>query len=149
MLSFDIIILKSDVLREVEKTTLYTGGKTETANQTVFQDRVATTDKDADLLQRYWRDACAHLVDTLRAFITAVEFGQESLKLTLEAGSSYDTTLTPAVENGILYHLSATITARWFAITFPDRAAEWRREALNKFECILANLYHHRKPVRK
>lgn len=148
MLNFDIIVLKADIMKEVEKTTTYTGNKTEVANQAVFHDRVATTSTDSDLLQRYWRDACAHLVDSLRAFIVNAQFGQETLRLTLEVSGSYDEALTPAVENGIFSHIAAAITARWFAITFPDRAEEWRLNALALFDCVLANLYYRKKPKR-
>lgn len=148
MSKIEIIVLKSDVEAEVGKVTGYTGDKTEAENQSAFHDRVATTESDADLLSRYWRDACAHLVDSLRTFITEARFGRESLQLSLEVSGSYDEVLTPSVENGMFAYICAYIMTRWFAITFPERSKEWKAEAASQFDCLLANLYHRKKPIR-
>lgn len=144
----DLIVLKSDILKTVAKTTDYTGKKTESANENAFHSRVATETNDEELLNDFWRDSCAHLAEALRVFITEDQFGKETLKLTLEVSGSYDEALTPAVENGVLSFLSADITARWFDITYPEKAGEWKTEAGRQLRCLTRNLYHRVKPKR-
>ena len=149
MQTIKIILLKSDVLAAIASNTSYTGTKTESANPGEFYDRVATVEKDAELLSLYWQDTCASLADALRTFIVEAKFGRETLTLTLEVSNSYDATLTPAVETGISAVVVAAMISRWFRITMPQRAAEWEKEATRQFEALLANLYHRKKPVRK
>ena len=144
-----IIVLKSDIINMIGQDTDYAGTKTETADRNAFHQRVATTESDAVLLARYWQDACASLADLLRSFITDIQFGRETLSMTLEVSEAYDDSLTPAVESGVSAVLAAGITSRWFRFTLHDRADEWEKEASRRFGLLLANLYHRKKPQRK
>ena len=144
-----IIVLKSDVISAIAETTDYTGNKTETADREEFHERVATVENDAELLSRYWQEVCATLADALRSFITEALFGRETFTLTLELSSSYDTSLTPAVEAGIFSIICSSITWRWFRLTMPSRADEWKKEASCQFSALIANLYHRKKPIRQ
>ena len=149
MQTIKIILLKTDVMDRVAETTAYTGNKTETSDKAAFFERVATVTGDASILDRYWQDSCAALADSLRSFVREATFGKETFTMTLEVSNSYDLTLTPAAESGVLAIIAASITSRWFRITMPQRAEEWLKEARFQFSALLANLYHRKKPLRK
>lgn len=148
MKNITIKILKAKVLLEIHATSAYAGYKTEKENPGREFDRIATVEEDAELLGRYWEDACCTVADKLRDFIVSADFGIDCLSLNLEVSSAYDDSLTTAVESGIFSYIVAEMTSRWFRLTFAEKAEEWAREGNERLESAVGKLYHRRKPKR-
>ncbi len=144
----NINIKRGEIDADLSKITAYTGVKSPSADLSSDPDRIATVDEDAALLNRYWHNAGNTLADSLKEFITGFVIDDDSMALTLEVSGSFDDSLTPSVEGDLKAFVAAAMTRAWFAITLPDRAAEWDTEASRLLRDASRLLYHRRRPRR-
>lgn len=141
------VINKRDIFDEVSQFTAYTGGKSSQADAD-FYNRVATIAEDSPLLDRYWRDACAMILERLRDFVTDSEIKNDSLFIELGVGNSFDEGDAAVIEDSLCSALSSSVTAAWFRITCPERKQEWEEETSKSTERLLSKLCHRKAPVR-
>lgn len=145
----NINISRGEIDAELSKITAYTGAKSPTADLDRDYDRIATVDEDAAMLNRYWHNAGNTLADCLKGFITGYRIDDSSMALTLEVSGAFDESLTPSVEGDLKSFAAAAMARAWFAITLPDRAAEWEAESSRLLRDASRKLYHRRRPERK
>ena len=63
-----INILKADVMAEVDKTSAYVGAKTITQDGGNLYYNISTIKEDAEMLERYWREACSDVAAWRKSF---------------------------------------------------------------------------------
>lgn len=143
-----INIHREEIDRELSKITAYTGVKSPSGGDLKTIDRIATVDEDSALLSRYWQKAGSILADRLKDFITGAAVSDSTIALTLEVSGAYDDALTPSLETDLKGFVAAAMTRSWFAITLPDRVAEWDAESERLLRDASRKLYHRRKPRR-
>lgn len=148
MKTIKINILRRDADEELARITSYAGIKSPGSEGLKDLDRIATVDEDSALLNRYWQAAANTLADRLKDFITGLAADNESVGLTLEVSGAYDDALTPSLEGDLRGYAAAYMTRAWFAITLPERAAEWDAECERLLRDASRKLYHRKRPVR-
>ena len=142
----NITINKAKVLDNVSLATAYTGVKN--GSETGFYERVSTVSEDDKLLERFWKESIGEITDKLRPFIQVCRSGGEELELIMEVSNSYDDALTETIKEDLKGSLTAGITARWFQITFPEKAREMEEQARVLAGRVYANLYYRKRPRR-
>ena len=149
MKTIKIAIRNADIFKELAKVTAYAGAKSDSDALSEVVDRVATVKEDDELLSRYWEMACSGLVDRLKSFVTVADYSADSLLLQLETSGAYDDSLTPSLRTDIFSYLVADIAARWFRITWQEKAESYAGEASRLLTEAERKLYHRRRPVRR
>lgn len=145
----NINISRGEIDAELSKITAYAGAKTPSADVDRDYDRIATVDEDAAMLNRYWHNSGNTLADCLKDFITGFQMDDSVIALTLEVSGAFDESLTPSVEGDLKSFVAAAMARAWFAITLPDRAAEWEGESNRLLRDASRKLYHRRRPQRQ
>lgn len=144
----NINIPRSEIDGELSEITAYAGAKSPSSDLDKDYDRIATVDEDAAMLNRYWHNAGNTLADRLKDFITGFHIDDDTIALTLEVSGAYDESLTPSAEGDLRSFVAAAMARAWFALTLPDRAAEWETECSRLLRDASRKLYHRRRPRR-
>lgn len=144
----ELTIRNADIFLELNKMTAYTGVKTESNASNALYDRIVTAGEDSDILERYRGMACSELVERLKEFVVSADSSDESLTLRLCVSGAYDDILTPSLRTDIFMFITANIAARWFRLTFPEKADEYKEEAERLLGDAVKKLFHRKRPTR-
>ena len=127
-----LMIEKSVVLSEVAKTTAYVGAKTAGPDGANIYDTVFTTNDDAVMLERFFREAKSTLTGALKRWMVAtqdhpsdaVTDPEEVFVIGLSLTDRFETALLPSLNAEIFAFFVNYITAQWFS--FANRGdVEW------------------------
>ena len=150
MKTIDLTIPRTSVESAVAEATAYTGAKaTDRDGQEAVFERVATADRDRNMIRRLVNEGFLEATERFRQFVTSSDFSGETLKVTMEVSDSYDTATTERARSTLESFLSAHATARWLRFAFPAKAEEWEKEAAERLSELEANLFHRPRPRRK
>lgn len=127
MKQVNINISKARVMDEVAKSTAYQGAKAVNAEDIAAYDRIAVTDADRELLDRYWMEACH---ETTTAMQDWLQFGitpRAPLGHHMDLGNDYKVSLCMtdnwpgALKDSVETHLTGyiinTMIAKWCMMT--------------------------------
>lgn len=126
------MVEKSVVLSEVAKTTAYVGAKTAGPDGANIYDTVFTTNDDAVMLERFFREAKSTLTGALKRWIVsasehpsdAITDPGEVFSVELELTDRFRDSLAPSLNAEIFAFFVNYITAQWFS--FANRGdVEW------------------------
>lgn len=141
-----ISIAKSDLFAEIALLSAYAGMKNAGGN--ALFERVATAKHDEALLERFWHEFPGILADTFQGIISSCQCSDTTFSMTIAASGAYDDALTPSVKTDIFNAFVAGVAARWFDVTFPEKAAEWHLKADTLLKSVLSKLSQRKKPSR-
>lgn len=156
MQTVDITISKAQVLDEVTKLTAYTGAKAMTDQDTGVYERIAITDADRDLLERYWAEACASVTEALKRWVIAdpgTAIGHhpdigENYTARLSLTDQWNMNEQSAVALSLVSYMANLIAGNWFMATAPDKAQGCAAIAGAQLEQAVRSLYYKRAPQR-
>lgn len=156
MIDLFLHIRKSEVYTEVAKTTGYIGAKMQqeggSGNEGAYE-RISTTDENAEMLERFWVEACSSVTERFKPFLTSVstnteEGKEEAYGVQLEISSAFDASLAGSVETDLFSYFVASIVAKWNRLANKKEAAEYAGEADALMDGMLRKLYWRRKPAK-
>ena len=76
------------------------------------------------------------------------DVSEEDICLTLAAGTSSDDSLIASIQTDIFSYIISVMAARWFGITWQQRAAGYEADAMRHISEVTAKLLYHRPPIR-
>lgn len=141
---------KSDVYKEVARTTSYDGAK---SGDAAVYNRIFTTDEDEEFLDRFWTETKGSLLSTLKRYLvseseTTDSEGAVTFTVTLEVSGMYDDNLTASVQNSLFSYFVSGVISKWYTIASKDEAAGFATEASANLEDIMRKITHKVKPTR-
>jgi len=154
--AYNIRIVKSRVIDEVQKTTEYIGSKSMGAEDTEAFDRVRAVDADREQLDRYWMESCALLTTSLGRWLASTS--DQGLGHHYEAGRNYTATLMMpsnwnsalglSVVESLTGYLVNMIVSKWCRIAAPAAADTHAAQASAYLEDAQRKLSRRVKPER-
>ena len=156
MQTVDITINKAQVLDEVAKLTAYTGAKAMTDQDTGAYERIAVTDADRDLLERYWAEACASVTEALKRWLftdpdTAIGHHpdiSDDYVVMVSLPNRWSENEHSAVTLSLVSYMANLIAGNWFMATAPEKAQGCAAIAGAQLEQAVRSLYFKRAPKR-
>lgn len=126
-----INILKAEVMAEVDKTSAYIGAKTITQDGGNLYYSISTIKEDAEMLERYWREACSDVAAVAKEFLKSAETTDADWTLTLEMPAKYNTGYNEVLKYRVFSYIVRQVLIRWLQLcsfsanmvkTFQDEA---------------------------
>lgn len=140
-------IRRSDVYKEVDKTTDYTGAKLN-QDDNGARDRIAATEDDLKTLSRFWEETCAAANERLKEmFIGSSLPSAEDYSVTLQVSVAFDKELTPSVESSLRSFFIVSITGKWYVFANKGESKDYLTEAGELIEDVRRKLYSRKRPV--
>jgi hypothetical protein len=148
-MQIELTINRESVWQEVAKTTNYTGAKMEGGDEATF-DRIATTDEDQQLLERFWAEACNTVSDQLKPFIVAVNGINNSgtFAVVLEMSSAFDSRLRESINTSLFSYFVAAIVAKWYGFTNKGEASQYAEMSASMMDDVMRKIYYKKRPTR-
>ena len=150
METIEIRIDREDVMREVDKTTDYTGSKMDESDTT--RDRILMTEDDMVNLSRFWDEAAAVANGRLRNMILVAPVDKHSSEgdyhVTLEVSKGFNKALTPSVQSSLRSFFIQSIVGKWFRIANKNEAKDYFSVAEKLLDDAMRKLYSRQRPRR-
>lgn len=108
-----ISINKADVIAEVNKTSAYIGAKTITQDGGSLYYNISTIKEDAEMLERYWREACANVAAVAKAYVGGISADDTEWRVTLEMPSAYNTSYDGVIKQRMFSYIVRYILLHW------------------------------------
>lgn len=115
-MEINITIIKADVIAEVNKTSAYIGAKTITQDGGNLYYNISTIKEDAEMLERYWREASGDVAAVAKPFVKSVRYTTFDWNLRLEMPSTYNEALTEVAEQRIFSYIVRYILLNWLKL---------------------------------
>ena len=154
-MNITIHINKAQAFDEVAKTTAYVGAHLDL--KVMAYERVAVTDGDREMLERYWREACASVTTLLRPFLTSVSpqprphatdiSADADYVATLAMSDRYDTQQTDSLNADLFSFAVNSIVSKWFMIANKEESAGYMAAAQGAMENAKIKLHHKTAPT--
>lgn len=146
MKQINISFSPQEVFAEIALQSAYAGVKNGDSSR--FFDKVATAKSDEALLNRFLTEMAGVIADHLKAFVVDYSCSPASFSISLEVSGAYDDSLTLSVTSDLFAALSAGVTARWFALAYPEKASEFSAKTDALLSRVYSKLYSRKKPAR-
>lgn len=162
-------VSKQDVLDEVGKTTAYEGAKSSTAEEDVYA-KVATTRADAEMLERFWAEACAEATGVTAEYAWSDgatgsdgaagangrdgangsdrAAGADGLVLRLWMPERYNDAMTGAAEQALRSYLVNYVVSKWMALAKQGSAESYAMMAAAAVKDMKSKLDVRMRPAR-
>ncbi len=142
----NIAISKHDILEEARLASAYAGAR---GGSTADFDRVAASEADHRLLERFWTEASSRLVTALRPVLREVDRPGAELRMTLALSSSASETMCDEIEAGCRAFMAASVSARWFGTVRREEAAAAEAFAEAELNALSERIFFRTSPRRK
>ncbi len=141
----NIAISKQDILSDTRLASAYAGARGGVADDF---SRVAASESDSRLMERFWQESTAHLVTALRPVLRQVSRSDDGIALCLGLSDSVSESLCDEISTGCSAYLTAAVSARWFATVRRDEAASAEAIAASELEALSQRIYFRTSPRR-
>lgn len=108
-----ITITKADVIAEVNKTSAYIGAKTIAQDGENLYYNISTAKEDAEMLERYWGEACSSVAAVAKEYVTAAEMSGTAWTLTLDMPSKYNKAFDGVLKQQVFSFIVRAILCEW------------------------------------
>lgn len=108
-----INILKAEVMAEVNKTSAYIGAKTITQDGGNLYYNISTIKEDAEMLERYWNEACSNVAAVAKEYVTAAVTTDTDWTLTLEMPAKYNKAFDGVLKQQVFSYIVRMILYKW------------------------------------
>lgn len=108
-----ITIMKADVIAEVSKTSAYIGAKTITQEGENLYYNISTIKEDAEMLERYWNEACADVAAVAKEYVTAADMSDADWTLTLDMPSKYNHAFDGVLKQQVFSYIVRKVLYHW------------------------------------
>lgn len=122
--NIELDIKRKDVYNEVARISGYVGAKSfkEQDGQADTYSRIAITDSDSELLDRYWEDCCGKVAGELQRFIKDIVSNDKSNDVTFIIQPLSDVAQRKTVLQKDLFSCFVNfILCKWFELTDKER----------------------------
>lgn len=146
-----ISIHHSSVMEEVSKTTAYIGSHKADGTAPAAYERIATTDYNEELLDRFYNEAINVLRHSLRLYAvsdnTALPSSGKDFTITLRMPPNWDKDKVDMDCEAYLY-VTHYVLSRWSEIVDKDNAESLAGEASAHLQVITSAINKRRRPTR-
>lgn len=111
-----ITITKADVIAEVNKTSAYIGAKTITQDGENLYYNISTIKEDAEMLERYWNEACSNVAAVAKEYVTAAVTTDTDWTLTLEMPAKYNKAFDGVLKQQVFSYIVRMILYKWLVM---------------------------------
>lgn len=108
--------LKADVMAEVDKTSGYVGAKTITKDGGNLYYNISTIEEDAEMLERYWREACSDVAAVAKEFLKSAETTDADWTLTLGMPAKYNTGFNEVLKYRVFSYIVRNVLMKWLLL---------------------------------
>lgn len=144
-----IEINKQQVYDEVAKTTAYVAHKMEIPEGASDPfDRIATTDENAEMLDRFFDEAAHTATDTLKEWLASEPDHTDGITYTLNLTDNFRLAVLGSMRSSLFSYFVDTICAKWFLLTNKTEAEAYTSLATAHLDDVTAKLYHRVRPSR-
>lgn len=108
---------KADVIGEVNKTCAYMGARIVAREDGgKLYNQISTSKEDAEMLERFWREACTTVAATAKEFVSETGYTEEAFTITYNLSDSYNTAMDGSVRQAVFSFIVEYILARWLNV---------------------------------
>lgn len=111
-----IKIVKADVMAEVDKTSANVGAKAITQDGGNLYYNISTIKEDAEMLERYWREACSDVAAVAKEFLKSAETTETDWTLTLEMPAKYNTGFNEVLKYRVFSYIVRKMLISWLLL---------------------------------
>lgn len=105
---------KADVIAEVNKTCAYMGARTmETEDGKRLYGHISTSKEDAEMLERYWREACTTVAATGKEYVAATDYEDDAFTIGYALSDSYNKAMDGSVRQSVFSFIVEYILSKW------------------------------------
>ena len=108
-----ITITKADVIAEVSKTSAYIGAKTITQEGGNLYYNISTIKEDAEMLERYWNEACTDVAAVAKEYITGADMSDTDWALTLDMPAKYNRAFDGVLKQQVFSYIVRKVLYHW------------------------------------
>lgn len=108
-----ITITKANVIAEVNKTSAYIGAKTITQDGENLYYNISTIKEDAEMLERYWNEACSNVAAVAKEYVTAAVTTDTDWTLTLDMPAKYNKAFDGVLKQQVFSYIVRMILYKW------------------------------------
>lgn len=135
---------KAAVYTEVAKTTEYTGDKM--VGDEGAHDRIATTDENQEMLDRFWAEARSAATDRLKCFNLTDRSAPDAYTVDLLLASNWDRELLPSMQASLFSFFVTFVAAKWYRMANKAEAEATAAEAAGFLADIVSKGYYRKMP---
>lgn len=139
-------ISQSEVFKEVEQTTNYTGAKMD-GDENAY-DRIRTVDEDKTELQRFWDESRAEIAQTFIRMLVSETMDGDNYTLVLNVSVAFDKALLPGMQLGLFSYFVQSITSKWYVYSNKQEAPGYASVAKNSLNEVKEKAFFKKKPTR-
>lgn len=141
-----ISITRISVLSDIGLVTSFQGGR----NKNVPEDfiRVAASDADESILNKYWNEVVAEIIKEVKQFLTSDSSNDAGVAMSLSMPSNYDTTMDNSINGSLKTYMTNAILSKWFAVTSAESFERYAKIAAAAIQDAHNKLYFRKKPTR-
>ncbi|MBD5188691.1 hypothetical protein HDR61_05320 [bacterium] len=139
-------IRKGMVYEEVAQTSSYTGSKM-TGDENAYE-RIFTTEDDRSQLERFWRESCTAVCETMRRYLISDYATEEGHVFEFEFSRSFDQALIPSMRQDLFSFFVMNVSAKWFGFCNKGESGEYTQSAAGLLEGFHRKACFKRKPTR-
>lgn len=108
-----ITITKADVIAEVNKTSAYIGARTITQDGENLYYNISTIKEDAEMLERYWNEACSNVAAVAKEYVTASVTTDTEWTLTLDMPTKYNKAFDGVLKQQVFSYIVRSMLYDW------------------------------------
>lgn len=142
----NIAISKQEILSEARLASAYAGARGGSPDDF---DRVAASEADERLMERFWQESTARLVTALRPVLQQVTRSERGIILDLGLSDSASDSLCDEIETGCTAYLTAAVSARWFATVRREESAGADAFASAELDALSQRIFFRTSPRRR
>lgn len=116
---------KADVIGEVNKTCAYMGARTvETDDGKTLYHHVSTSKEDAEMLERFWREACTSVAATGKEYVSTTDYTDEAFTIGYSLSDTYNKAMDGSVRQDVFSFIVEYILSKWLSVCGLDEMAK-------------------------
>ena len=138
---------REDVYSEVEKTTEYTGAKMMHADEGAH-DRLAVTEADRELLNRFFDEAAGVATNEFKRFVDEVTLDESGYEARLSMSDSFDEHLSDSIRTSLRNFFVAAVIAKWCKIVGSDAGAAYSADATAAMLDVRSKIFNRKRPQK-
>lgn len=144
----NLTIDKSALYLSVMEATEYVSMKMEGEEPSAAYARIAVTDHDKSLLDRYFIDSLATVVEKLRAQSPRYTDSATELQLSLSLPRSFEESLWPSIREDFASFMVNSMLAKWFMVTNRKESEGYEAVATTKLTHMHRMVCQRKRPAR-
>lgn len=143
MTEITIKLDKEAIYTEVRKLAGYSGKKKTDATDDVTYDVTHITKKEEEMLDQYWDEAEAVLLDLLKTYYKS---GTAETGIVCQMPQNWDENLLETTIKSAQNYMQSYIVSKWFRLNMKDKVEEKAGDAVNQLAELKRKVYYRKRP---